>query len=63
MSITIPIFSPSICHEVMGLDAMILVFRMLAETIEKIEIFLSSTHRISENRNEQKSLACSDSAS
>ena len=26
----------------MGLDAMILVFRMLAETIEKTEIFLSS---------------------
>ena len=47
----------------MGLDAMILVFRMLAETIEKIEIFLSSTHRIRENWNEQKSLACSDSAS
>ena len=25
-SVTVPIFSPSICHEVMGLDAMILVF-------------------------------------
>ena len=25
-SVTVSIFSPSICHEVMGLDAMILVF-------------------------------------
>ena len=25
-SVTVPIFSPSICHEVMGQDAMILVF-------------------------------------
>ena len=29
-SLTISIVSPSICHEVMGLDAMILVFRMLS---------------------------------
>ena len=28
-SLTVPIVSPSICHEVMGLDAMILVFWML----------------------------------
>ena len=28
-SVTVSIFSPSICHEVMGLDAMILVFWML----------------------------------
>ena len=28
-SVTVTIISPSICHEVMGLDAMILVFRML----------------------------------
>ena len=28
-SATIAIVSPSICHEVMGLDAMILVFQML----------------------------------
>ena len=48
-SVTVSIVSPSICYEVMELDAMILVFRMLAETIEKIEIFLSSTHRIREN--------------
>ena len=25
-----PVFSPSICHKVMGLDAMILVFGMLS---------------------------------
>ena len=25
-SLTVPIVSPSVCHEVMGLDAMILVF-------------------------------------
>ena len=29
-SVTVTIVSPSICHEVMGLDAMILVFRMLS---------------------------------
>ena len=29
-SLTISIVSPSICHEVMGLDAVILVFRMLS---------------------------------
>ena len=29
-SLTVSIDSPSICHEVMGLDAMILVFRMLS---------------------------------
>ena len=29
-SVTVSIVSPSICHEVMGLDAMILVFRMLS---------------------------------
>ena len=28
-SATVSIVSPSICHEVMGLDAMVLVFRML----------------------------------
>ena len=28
-SVTVPIFSPSICHEVMGPDAIILVFGML----------------------------------
>ena len=28
-SVTVSIVSPSICHEVMGPDAMILVFRML----------------------------------
>ena len=28
-SVTVSTVSPSICHEVMGLDAMILVFRML----------------------------------
>ena len=26
MSVTVPTVSPSVCHEVMGLDAMILVF-------------------------------------
>ena len=29
-SLTVSIFSPSICHEVMGLDAMILVFWILS---------------------------------
>ena len=29
-SVTVPIFSPSVCHEVMGLDAMIFVFWMLS---------------------------------
>ena len=29
-SVTVSTFSPSICHEVMGLDAMILIFRMLS---------------------------------
>ena len=29
-SVTVSIVSPSICHEVMGTDAMILVFRMLS---------------------------------
>ena len=29
-SLTVSIVSPSICHEVMGLDAMILVFRMFS---------------------------------
>ena len=29
-SVTVSIFSPSICHEVMGPDAMILVFLMLS---------------------------------
>ena len=29
-SLTVSIVSPSICHEVMGLDAMILVFGMLS---------------------------------
>ena len=29
-SATVPTVSPSICHEVMGPDAMILVFRMLS---------------------------------
>ena len=29
-SVTVSIVSPSICHEVMGLDAMILVFWMLS---------------------------------
>ena len=29
-SVTVSIFSPSICHEVIGLDAMILVFWMLS---------------------------------
>ena len=29
-SLTVSIVSPFICHEVMGLDAMILVFRMLS---------------------------------
>ena len=29
-SLTVPIVSPSVCHEVMGLDAMILVFWMLS---------------------------------
>ena len=28
-SVTVYTFSPSICHEVLGLDAMILVFQML----------------------------------
>ena len=28
-SVTVPILSPSICHEVMGLDAMIFVFGIL----------------------------------
>ena len=30
-SLTVSIVSPSICHEVMGLDAMSLVFSMLLE--------------------------------
>ena len=30
MSVTVPTFSPSVCHEVMGLNAMILVFWMLS---------------------------------
>ena len=29
-SVTVSIVSPSICHEVMGLDAVILVFQMLS---------------------------------
>ena len=29
-SVTVTVFSPSVCHEVMGLDAMILVFWMLS---------------------------------
>ena len=29
-SVTVSVVSPSICHVVMGLDAMILVFRMLS---------------------------------
>ena len=29
-SLTVSIISPSICHEVLGLDAMVLVFRMLS---------------------------------
>ena len=29
-SVTVSIVSPSLCHEVMGLDATILVFRMLS---------------------------------
>ena len=29
-SVAVSVVSPSICHEVMGLDAMILVFRMLS---------------------------------
>ena len=29
-SLTVSIVSPSICHEVMGQDAMILIFRMLS---------------------------------
>ena len=29
-SVTVSIVSPSICHEVMGPDVMILVFRMLS---------------------------------
>ena len=35
-SVTVSIVSPSICHEVMGLDAMILVFLMLSCKIEKL---------------------------
>ena len=30
MSVTVSIFPPSICHEVMGPDSMILVFWMLS---------------------------------
>ena len=30
MSVTVPIVSPSVCHEVMGLNAMIFVFWMLS---------------------------------
>ena len=30
-SVTVSIVSPSICHEVMGVDAMILVFRILSQ--------------------------------
>ena len=29
-SVTVSIVSPSVCHEVMGPDAMILIFRMLS---------------------------------
>ena len=38
-SLTVSIFSPSVCHEVMGQDAMILIFRMLSF---KAEFSLSS---------------------
>ena len=43
-SVTVSIVSPSICHEVMGLDAMVLVFWMLSfkSTFEKVKLFHSS---------------------
>ena len=36
-SITVSIVSPSICHEVMGLDAMILVFWPLSKRLHQLE--------------------------
>ena len=33
--LTISIVSPSICHEMMGLDAIILVFRMWSQSLNK----------------------------
>ena len=43
-SVTVSIVSPSICHEVMGPDAMILVFWVLSfkSTFEKVQLFHSS---------------------
>ena len=42
-SVTLPIFSPSICHEVIGLDAMIFIFLMLSfKTIFSLSSFISS---------------------
>ena len=47
-SVTVSIISPSICHEVMGPDAMILAFLMLnfklalKLTMQKTEIMISS---------------------
>ena len=38
-SVTVAIVSPSICHEVMALDAMILVFRMLSFKPALIPLF------------------------
>ena len=42
-SATTPTFSPSICYEVIGLDAMILVFWMLCALFEKKYIKSKST--------------------
>ena len=42
-SATTPTFSPSICYEVIGLDAMILVFWMLYALFEKKYIKSKST--------------------
>ena len=43
-SVTVSIVSPSICHEVMGLDAMILVFRMLSFKGAIHIVIISETH-------------------
>ena len=48
-SVTVSIVSPSICHEAMGLDVMILVFRMLNFKPKQHKVYF--IHVFSKERN------------
>ena len=43
-SVTVSIVSPSVCHEMMGLDAMVLVFTVFVNLIEVFGILKTNIH-------------------